>query len=84
MAKLLEDDKAEDRFRAINEDTTVLGSETAWISKVCGDSQQYNKAGGEGTTSYAVNVVKSLRWPGAYTVAKSGQHTNIYILPIYN
>jgi hypothetical protein len=31
------------------------------------------------TVSYAVNVVKSLRWPGAVTVAKGGKHTNIYV-----
>ena len=38
MGKLNEEDKAEDRFRAINEDTTVLGAESAWLSKVAGDS----------------------------------------------
>ena len=39
MGKINEEDKAEDRFKAINEDTTVLGSESAWLSKVAGDSQ---------------------------------------------
>ena len=29
--------------------------------------------------SYAVNVIKSLRWPGAYTVSKSGEYCNIYV-----
>jgi len=38
MNKLNEEDKSEDRFRAVNEDTTVLGSESSWLSKVAGDS----------------------------------------------
>ncbi len=33
----------------------------------------------EGTTSYAVNVVKSLRWPGALTVAQNGKFASIYV-----
>ena len=44
-----------------------------------GDTQQYNRAAGEGTQSYAVNVIRSLRWPGALTVSKSGKFTSIYI-----
>ena len=51
--------------------------ETAWISKVVGDTQQYSK--GEGTVSYAVNVLKSVRWPGAITVCKGGKFTNVYV-----
>lgn len=51
--------------------------ETAWISKIAGDSQQYTK--GEATISYAVNVLKSIRWPGALTVCKGGKFTNVYI-----
>jgi len=70
MAKLAEEDKVEERFKALNEDTPIPSSETAWVSKVCGDTQQYNK--GEGTITYAVNVIRSLRWPGAVTVAKNG------------
>ena len=79
MDKLAEEDKVEERFKAINEDITVPGLEAAWQSKVCGDTQQYNKIGGEGTSSYAVNVIKSMRWPGAITVAKGGQFCNIYV-----
>jgi len=74
MAKLNEKDPVlEGNFRAINEDAPVsglpAGLETgfAWISKVVGDTQPYTR--GEGTVSYSVNVIKSLRWPGAVTVA---------------
>lgn len=70
MAKLAEEDKVEERFKAINEDVPVPSVETAWLSRVCGDTQTYNK--GEGTVTYAVNVLTSLRWPGSVTVAKNG------------
>jgi hypothetical protein len=39
MAKLNEEDKSEERFKAITEDKAVEGREGAWISKVCGDTQ---------------------------------------------
>lgn len=53
--------------------------QAAWLSKVSGDQQQYKELGGEGNKGYAVNVIKSLRWPGALTVAKGGEYTSIYI-----
>lgn len=43
---------------------------------MCGDNQIYGKEGGK---SYAVNVVKSLRWPGAVTVHKLGKWCSIYL-----
>ena len=79
MNKLAEEDKTEERFRTINEDNALKGYESAWISRVVGDQQQYNQASKEGTVCYAVNVLKSLYWPGAYTVAKGGKFTNIYV-----
>lgn len=54
------------------------GLETAWLSRVVGDTQQYNTAAG-GTQTYAVNVIKSLRWPGAVTVSKGGVYTSVYV-----
>ena len=42
MAKLAETDKSDDRLRAINEHTPLAVMESAWISKIVGDSQQYN------------------------------------------
>ena len=57
-----------ERFRIVSEHT-VQGMEIAWLSKIVGDSQPYNQTGGkEGTVTYAVNVIKSLVWPGAVTV----------------
>jgi hypothetical protein len=76
LAALNEKDPSCDKFRAINEDAPVTGlpegTETpfSWVAKVCGDTQPYNQLPPkEGTVSYAVNVIKSLRWPGAVTVA---------------
>lgn len=42
MAKLGDEDKTEERFRGINEHNPMPGLETSWISRVCGDLQQYN------------------------------------------
>ena len=39
LAKQAEEDKVEERFRAIQEDTPIAPLEFAWISKVCGDTQ---------------------------------------------
>jgi len=77
-AALEESDKTEERFRALNEDSPMPGLETAWLSRVVGDTQQYNTAAG-GTQTYAVNVIKSLRWPGAVTVSKGGVYTSVYV-----
>jgi len=66
-----------ERFRTINEHQPLAGLETAWISKTAGDTQQYTK--GDGSVCYAVNVIKSIRWPGAVTVCKNGKFTNVYV-----
>jgi hypothetical protein len=71
-----EKDATCDRFRGVNEDTPVPGLPSgmevgiAWTTKIVGDPQPYNQLPPkEGTTTYSVNVVKSLRWPGSVTVA---------------
>jgi len=77
------DDPVHDRFRSLGADdyNHIPGYEPAfsWIAKVAGDLQPYNKAGEEGTVTYAVNVVKNMRWPGALTVAKNGKYCSIYV-----
>jgi|TARA_B110001450_G_C17585557_1_gene466800 hypothetical protein len=35
---MAEEDKTEERFKALNEDVPIKGLETAWIVKVCGDN----------------------------------------------
>jgi len=77
LSKMAEEDAQVDAYRALNEHTPCQGMETAFISKVVGDPQTYTK--GEGTVCYAVNVIKSIRWPGAVTVSKGGKFTNVYV-----
>lgn len=79
LAKKAEEDAGADRFRALNEDVPigVSGLETAWLVRVCGDTQQYKV--GDATKVYATVVIKSLRWPGAVTVSKSGKFCSIYV-----
>ena len=82
MAKQAEEDKVEERFRAVNDEgyAGVKGLEFAWMNKTKGDSQLYENKGDEGSQfCYAVNVVSSLRWPGAMTVAKGGKFVSIYV-----
>ena len=57
------------------------GTETSWwTNRICGDTQEYNpnKEGGA-TVTYAVNVLRSLKWPGAVTVSKGGKFHSIYV-----
>lgn len=86
LGQLNEKDQTVDRFRGINEDTPVPGlpegmeTPIAWTAKVVGDLQSYNQLPPkEGTTTYSVNVIKSLRWPGALTVAQNGRFASIYV-----
>jgi hypothetical protein len=40
--KLAEEEPPVERFRAIQEDAPVKSLGAAWVSKMCGDSQQYS------------------------------------------
>lgn len=72
MEKLAEEDQAKEPFTSIAEDEQPKNAQ-AWLSSVSGDEQPYKKIGGdEGTISYAVNVLRSYRWPGATTISKNG------------
>ncbi len=79
MTKLNDTDPVAERFKALNEDVPVKGLEMAWTSKLAGDAQTYNQVGKEGTATYAVNVLKSIRWPGACTVSQGGKFASIYV-----
>ena len=65
-------------LRTLDQHKPYPGMETAWLSKVVGDTSVYNQ-GEEATVCYASVVLKSLRWPGAMTVAKNQQYCNIYV-----
>ena len=68
-----------ERFRDIDAHDKFPGEQPSFLSKIAGDTQLYTEGGEGETISYAVNVIRSLRWPGAVTVAKGGKHTSIYI-----
>lgn len=77
-------DKLVERFgTTLVDHTKAPGFETAWTSKIVGDVQPFSvlnpKENAPTTVSYGVNVIRSLRWPGAVTVAKGGKFTSIYV-----
>lgn len=79
LGKLAADDPPQERYRSLGDEgyAPVPGLETSWLTRVCGDTQVYND--GEAALCYAVNVIRSLRWPGAVTVAKGGKYCSIYV-----
>ena len=80
MEELETKDPTIPRFeKGIDEHTQFPGEQPVWLSKVVGDTQLYAEGGEGENVSYAVNVIKSLRWPGAITVAKGGKCTSIYV-----
>jgi hypothetical protein len=70
---LNEQEKQDDRFKAISEDTPINPRTPAWTSKVKGDPTNF------GSNCYATNVIQSNRWPGAFVVSKGGKYCHIYI-----
>lgn len=72
-------DPTVERFRDIGEHALFPNEQPAWLSKVVGDTQLYSEGGEGENISYAVNVIKSVRWPGSVTVAKNGKCTTIYV-----
>ena len=79
MEELEAKDPTVERFRDIGEHTPFAGEQPAWISKVVGDTHQYTEGGEGETISYAINVIRSLRWPGSVTVSKGGKCTTVYV-----
>ena len=79
MEELEAKDPTVERFRDLGEHAPFAGEQPAWISKVVGDTHQYTEGGEGETISYAVNVIRSLRWPGSVTVSKGGKCTTVYV-----
>lgn len=80
LNKLKEEDAEAERWRSLNDEGyKKLNEQDSWTSKISGDTQSYNKPGGEGSSTYAVNVIRSLRWPGSITVSKNGKFASIYV-----
>lgn len=79
MEELEAKDPTVERFRDIGEHQLFAAEQPCWISKVVGDTQQYTEGGEGENISYAINVIKSLRWPGSTTVSKGGKCTTVYV-----
>ena len=79
IAALEEKDPTCERFRDLAQHKPYQGEQPAWISKVVGDTHQYTEGGEGETISYAINVIRSLRWPGSVTVSKGGKCTTVYV-----
>ena len=83
MAALETADPQPERFRPItaHQPLGLPGAESpAWTSRVVGDTQLYSDGAAEGESiSYAINVIKSVRWPGSVTVSKGGKFTTVYV-----
>jgi len=84
-ARMETEDPVVEPFRGISEMTGMPGTAksaedptTAWSLRASGDAQQYSK-GEEGADSICVNVIRSLRWPGAVTVSRGGKFTSVYV-----
>ncbi|KFG51344.1 radial spokehead family protein [Toxoplasma gondii p89] len=71
----MERDPILDATRPIVEDPEIPGGYPQWTCKLAGDCASYGSDG----VSYAVVVVKNLRWPGAVTVYQNKKLTNVYI-----
>lgn len=59
--------------------TTKVGSSCLpWVIKHVGDTEEY-LAEPSGKCSYSCVIVRSLNWPGAYSIYQNGQINQIYI-----
>jgi len=72
MRQEQEADPVRSRIRGIETDPDLQ-----WAVRQGGDKSLYTA--GEGVKSYAVTTVRCLTWPGAVTVSKGQQFTNIYV-----
>ena len=49
-----------------------------WVSRLIGDSTEYLNEAGK-VVCHGVAVVRSLVWPGSFTLFSNGKQTNIYV-----
>lgn len=71
---------AKDPLTTIKEDKPSTEAEVSkdWIVKQAGDKAKYKFPEGD-PKSYICTVVKSMRWPGAVTVAQGTRFANLYV-----
>mmetsp|Transcript_28651 Transcript_28651/g.50966 ORF Transcript_28651/g.50966 Transcript_28651/m.50966 type:complete len:233 (+) Transcript_28651:473-1171(+) len=80
MAKIKEADPFLERLKPISNDDQIPGYSAGWANRLAGDTQLFElPPPKKGTTTNAVNVVRSLWWPGAFTVQQNGAWINFYV-----
>lgn len=79
-AQILEADPLEDRLKPLDRDAAPAGFDSAWISRYLGDAQEYELTFPiKGKVTYAVNVLRSMWWPGAVAVQQNGKLLHFYL-----
>jgi radial spoke head protein 4A len=79
-ARQIEQDPFEERLKAISKDREVPGLGRAWVYRYVGDVQEYTeKPPKKGKYTFAVNVLKSLWWPGVSIVQQNDRWMHFYL-----
>jgi radial spoke head protein 4A len=80
MAKIREADPFMERLKPIFNDVALPGYPAAWANRLVGDTQLFElPPPKKSVTTNAVNVIRSLWWPGAFTVQQNGVWINFYV-----
>jgi len=79
-AKQIEQDPFEERLKSLAKDREVPGLGRAWVHRYVGDVQEYTeKVPKKGKCTFAVNVFKSLWWPGTMIVQQNEKWMHFYV-----
>ena len=73
-------DPWEPRLKAITEDTQTKGKNPAWLLRGYNlNTDQVDPKTGKVTVNYGTVVVKSMFWPGSFTLYNQGRTQQIYL-----
>lgn len=79
-ARQIEQDPFEERLKPLSKDAEVPGLGKGWVQRYLGDPQEYTeKAPKKGKYTFAVNVLRSLWWPGVVIVQQNEKWMHYYM-----
>ena len=79
-AQQIEKDPFEERLKPITRDREVMGLGKSWVHRHVGDIQEYSeKPPKKGKCTFAVNILKSLWWPGVSIVQQNERWMHFYL-----
>ena len=79
-ARQVEKDPFEPRLKPISKDNDVPGLGKAWVLRYARDVQEYvEKPPKKNLCTFAVNVFRSLWWPGAVVVQQNEKWMHFYV-----